>query len=139
MWSPALAWSCGRGGFRPSLMGLGPEKAKIGPMVEVGLEIEGVVDWGVGGEEVLGGALVFELLLHAPSSSDSEVAVLGSVVRPHATGPMAIGEAEIAGRRPVGAKFIRRDRLRMDHLVLEQLAKQLQRRMLIASLPDQHV
>jgi len=35
-------------------MGFGPEEPKDGPAVEMGLEIEGVVDWSVAGEEALG-------------------------------------------------------------------------------------
>jgi hypothetical protein len=50
------------------------------------LKVEAVLDGSVGGEEALGGALRFELLLFPFSSSDRQVRVFGSVVGAHAAG-----------------------------------------------------
>ena len=55
------------------------QRAQAGSGDQVGLEVERVVDWGVAGEEALGGALGLELLLLALSSADRQVRVLGSI------------------------------------------------------------
>ena len=44
------------------------------------LDVEGIVDRGVSGEETLGGGLGFEALLLSLSSSDRQVGVLDPVV-----------------------------------------------------------
>jgi hypothetical protein len=61
-------------------MRLGPELAKGGSADQVGLDVEAVVDGGVGREETLGLALRFEPL-HLPlSAADRQVRVLGAVL-----------------------------------------------------------
>ena len=59
----------------PGLMRLGPEAAEGWWGNEVGPQVEGVVDWTMGAEESLGGALGLELLLLV-LSSDDQVRVL---------------------------------------------------------------
>lgn len=50
----ALGGSSRRGGSRPSAIGRGSEEAKRGSGDQVTLDVEGIVDGGVGGEEPLG-------------------------------------------------------------------------------------
>ena len=49
-----LPLSCRHGGGRPRLVGLGAQGSKSGSGDQMGLEVEGVVDGGVAGEEPLG-------------------------------------------------------------------------------------
>jgi len=52
---PSPPLSSGRlGRFRPRLMGAGPELAKAWAGDQMGLQVEGVVDGGMAGEEALG-------------------------------------------------------------------------------------
>ncbi len=55
------------------------------------LDVEGVVDRGVGGEEALGGSLGLEALLLAFSSSDRQVRVLDPVVLAEAPWAVNVG------------------------------------------------
>ena len=62
------------------------------------LDVEGVVDGGVRGEEPLGGTLGFELLLLSLPSPDRQVGVLRPIVLPQAAWPVTIRAADFAGR-----------------------------------------
>ena len=62
------------------------------------LDVEIVVDGGVDGEEPLGRALGFKLLLLSLALSDREVRVVGPVVGAHPASAMAFGQSEIAHR-----------------------------------------
>ena len=55
---------------------------------QVTLDVEGVVDRGVGGEEPLGGGLGFETLLLPLSSSDRQMRIFDPVVLPQSTRPV---------------------------------------------------
>jgi hypothetical protein len=57
----------------------------------------------------------------------------------HASGPMAIGEAEILQSRPIRRQVVGGDCFRMDALALEQLSQQLERGVLVAPLLDQNI
>ena len=74
-------------------MSLCPELAKGRSADEVGLEIEDVVDGGVGGEESLGGSSGLEFLLLSLASSDWQMRVLRPIVLPHPSWSMAIQQA----------------------------------------------
>lgn len=67
-----------------------PQYPKAGPGDQVWLEVEGVVDRIVAGEEPLGGTLGFEPLLLAFSSSDDEAGVFGAIVLPQAARVMDV-------------------------------------------------
>ena len=69
-------------------MSLGPKLAKGRSTDQVGLEIKGVVDWGVGGEKPLGCSLGLEFLLLSFSSSDHRVGVIYPVILTHSAWPM---------------------------------------------------
>ena len=65
------------------------------------LDVEGVVDRGVGGEETLGRGLGFEALLLAFSSSDRQVGVLDPVVFLQPARLVDLSPAELSKRRSV--------------------------------------
>jgi transposase len=51
---PSARRSCGRGRCRPRRLGLGPELPEGGSADQMALDVEGIVDGGMGGEEPLG-------------------------------------------------------------------------------------
>ena len=65
------------------------------------LNVEGIVDRGVSGEESLGGGLGFEALLLPFSSSDRQVGVLNAVAFPQATRPVQIPKLQLIKGRTV--------------------------------------
>ena len=65
------------------------------------LDVEAVVDGGVGGKETLGRALGLELLLFPLPSSDRQMRVLSPVVFAHLAWSMTHGKTELAHRRAV--------------------------------------
>ena len=65
------------------------------------LDVEGVVDRGVGGEEALGRRLGFEALLLSLSPSDRQVRVLSAVVFATAPRPVQMPEIQDIERRSV--------------------------------------
>ena len=68
---------------------------------QVTLDVEGVVDRGVGGEEPLGEWLALEELLLALSSPDRQVGVFDPIVLPESARAMDMVEAEFSKRRPI--------------------------------------
>lgn len=81
------------------------------------LNVEGVVDRGVGGE----------------------VGVLGAVVLAHSARPVAAGHPGIAQRGAVGCQLVGGDRLSTDAAVAKQLAQGLRRSLPVAVLLNEHV
>lgn len=105
----------------------------------MGLEVEDVVDGGVSGEELLGGALALEFLLLTLPSSDGEMRVFGAIVGPHASRPVSARQPEDLRRSSIGCELVRHDGLWADALIAEQLSKQFQGRRLVPALLDQNV
>lgn len=68
----------------------------------MGLDIEGVVDGRMDGEETLSGALGFEPLLLSFPPSDGQVAVFGSIVLAQAAGVVTPGNSDFLHRRTIG-------------------------------------
>ena len=62
------------------------------------LDVEIAGDDGVTGEEPLGGALGFKLLLFSFAPSDGEMRVFGSVVGAHPARTVAFGQCKLAYR-----------------------------------------
>ena len=106
---------------------------------EVALEVEGIVDRGMGGDETLSLALGLEPL-HLPfASSDREMRVLRPVVVAQSPWIVAIEAAQCPERRrvrfqPVGDKAVRR-----KTLVLQQFPEQFQCCRFVPALLHQHV
>ena len=80
-----------------------------------------------------------ELLLFALPSSNSQMCILGSIVREHPSWPTTVATAKFSKCCSIRRQFVSRDFLPMDALVLEQLAQRPQRSAGIATLLDQHV
>ena len=62
------------------------------------LDVEGVVDRGVGGEELLGGGLGFETLLLPLLSSDWQAGVLDPIVFPKPAGAVNVAQTQLPER-----------------------------------------
>ena len=82
-------------------MGLGPEPAEDRSADQVGLEIEDVVDGGVGGEESLGGSSGLEFLLLSLPSPDRQMGVFRAIILAHPARSVALGQTQIPGRGAV--------------------------------------
>ena len=82
------------------------------------LDVERVVDRRVGGEESLGGGLGFEPLLLSLSLSDRQVGVLCPIVLTKPAGSMQMPQIQDIERRAIGGQAVRRDRLRLNRLVV---------------------
>lgn len=65
------------------------------------LDLEGVVDRGMSGEEALGRRLALEQQLLSLASSDRQVRVLRPIVLPQPTGPVKVAQAELIERGAV--------------------------------------
>ena len=65
------------------------------------LDVEGVVNRRVGGEESLGRGLGFEPLLLSLSSSDRQVRVLCSIVLPKPAGSVQVAQIQLIQSRAV--------------------------------------
>ena len=105
----------------------------------MGLEIEDVVDGGMGGEESLSGSSGLEFLLLSLPSPDRQMRIFRPIVLPHPARLVALCQAQIPGRGAVRSKLVGDDRLGMDAVVPKQFPQQLQRRRLVATFLDQHV
>ena len=68
--------------------------------------VEAVIDGGVGGEEALGGALRFELLLFSFSSSDREMGVFRPIVLFQAARTMAVGKTDFPHGLGIRTKLV---------------------------------
>jgi len=124
--SPTLAVS-GRG-RRPLGIGFGAEASKRGAADQMSLEVEGVVDGGMGGEESLGGRLALEEL-HLPfASSDRQVGILDPIVLTEPSGSVDLIQAQLAKRGSIRSQAIGRDRFGRNRLVAQQPRQKLQRR-----------
>lgn len=97
------------------------------------LNVEGVVDRGVGGEESLRGGLGFEALLLSFSSSDRKVRVLDPIVLAKPSRSVNFGQAELSKGRSVRRQTVSRDLFRLNGLVTQQATEQLQSRLRIPS------
>lgn len=92
------------------------------------LEVEGVVDGGMGGEESLGGRLALEEL-HLPfASSDRQVGILDPIVLTEPSGSVDLIQAQLAKRGSIRSQAIGRDRFGRNRLVAQQPRQKLQRR-----------
>lgn len=89
------------------------------------LDVEGVVDRGVGGEEPLGGGLALEALLLPLSSSDWQMGVLHPIILPQPARSVEIAKAEIVQGGHIGSQAIGHNRLRPHRLVAKQPLQQL--------------
>lgn len=103
------------------------------------LNVEGVVDRGVDGEESLRGGLGFEALLLPFSSSDRKVRVLDPIVLAKPSRSINFGQAELSKGRSVRRQTVSRDLFRLDGLVTQQAAQQLQSRLRIPSSLDDEI
>ncbi len=65
------------------------------------LDVEGVVDGGVGGEESLGGRLALEELHLQFASSDRQVGILDPIVLPKPARSVDLVQAQLAKRRSI--------------------------------------
>ena len=108
-------------------MGLGPELAEGWSADQVRLEIEDVVDGGVGGEKPLGRGPGLELLLLSLPPPDRQMRVLRPITLPHPARSVTIHQPQIPGRGPVRSQLVGDDCLGMDTVAPEQLPQQLQR------------
>ena len=88
------------------------------------LDVEGVVNRCVRGEESLGGGLGFEPLLLPLSSSGWQVRVLDPIIFPKLAWSMQIPQIQLVQSRAVGGQTVGRDRLRVDRLVVQQPPEQ---------------
>ena len=59
---------------------------------QMALDVEGVVDRGVVGEELLGGSLGFETLLLPLSASDRQVGVLDAIILSKPAGAVKVAQ-----------------------------------------------
>ena len=103
------------------------------------LEIEDLVNGGVGGDEPLGLALQLEALHFSPASSDREMTVFDPVVvaqSPLLVPALALQHLERGAAR---SQSVGHDPLGNEVLVLEQFFQQFQGSRLVAALLDEHV
>ncbi len=107
---------------RPCCIRLSAKVAKGRAADQVTLNVEGVVDRGVGGEESLGGGLGFEALLLPFSSSDRQMEVFDPIVLPQPTRAVNLGQAKFSKRGAVRRQAVGRDHLRLDGLAAQQAA-----------------
>ena len=103
------------------------------------LDVEGVVDCGVSGEEPLGGGLGFEPLLLAFSSSDREMGVLNAVVFPQPTRPVQMPKIQLIKGHAVRRQTVGRDHLRLYRLIMQQASEKPQRRLCVPPALDYEV
>ena len=101
------------------------------------LQIEGVVDCGVGGDEAL--TLGLETLHLALASSDRKVRVFNPVVLAQSARTVSVPTAKNLQCRFVRSKAIGDNFVRYALLVLEQLPEQFQRSNLVPTPLYQHV
>jgi hypothetical protein len=113
--------------------------AESGTTDQVTLDIEGVVDGGVGREKPLGRTLRFETLLLSLTASDRQMRIFGSIVFSQPAGAVTIGTAEFVCCSAIGCQPVSDDCLRMDALVLQKLPEQSQCCLLVPPLLHQHI
>lgn len=89
------------------------------------LEIEGVVDRGMGREESLRGSRILEADPGSFSSSNWLVRVLGTIVQSPARHMVAL-QSKIADGRVIRLELVGRDRNRDDALALNQTTHEFQ-------------
>ncbi len=102
------------------------------------LDVEGVEDGGMCGQESLGGTSRFEALHSSLPKPDRQVRVLRPIVAASA-GDVSTFHAEIAQRSAIGRQFIGYDSLRREDLFLEQLAQEFQRGGPVAARRNQDI
>ena len=101
--------------------------------------VEAVVDGAVGREKSLCGTLGLEPLLLSFPPSDREVAVLRPVVLAHPASSVLVQNPELSQRCAIGSQLVRRDRLGMNALVLEEQAQKLHGRRRIPACLHENV
>ena len=89
------------------------------------LDIEGILDGGVGGEKPLGRTLRFKPLLFSLTAPDRQMRILGTIVFSQPAGAVTIGTAELARRGAIGRQAVSDDCLRMDALALQRFRRNL--------------
>jgi hypothetical protein len=130
--------SCSRRCCVPLRHRLGSEATPRRAGKQMTLDIEDVVDGGVGREKALRGSSRFEPLQLALSSADRLVGVLAAIV-PSQAPLVAADEVKIPERGGVGAQLVGYDHGGAESVFLEELANQLQRGGLVPLPPDQDV
>lgn len=78
------------------------------------LDVEGVVDRGMSGEEALSRRLALEQLLLSLPSSDRQARVLRAIVLSEPARAMKVSQAEFVERSAVRTQAVGDDRLRMS-------------------------
>jgi len=136
---PRRRRSSSGGRSRPRLVSGGAKVPEGGSADQVGLEVEDVVDCGMGGEELLGRGSGLELLLLSLPPPDRQMGVFGAVVLPHPSWLVAIGQAQIPSCGAIRSQFVGDNGLGADALVPQQFPKQPKGRALVAALLDRHV
>ena len=106
---------------------------------EVTLDVEGIVDGRVGGNEPLGLPLGLEPLHFPLSSSDGQVGIFNPVVVAQSAGLVEMLATQDLHRRTVRSQSIGHDLLGHEASVLEQFPEQFQRGGLVPALLDEHV
>lgn len=105
-------------------MSVASERFHRRPAGEVTLDIEGVVDGGVGRQEPLRAQLGLELL-HVPFPlSDREMGVFGAIVLAQPSRRVKRLEAQDFNRRDVGPQAISYDQLRPNWLITQHLLEE---------------
>ena len=94
------------------------------------LDVEGVVDRGVGGEEFLGGSLGFEPLLLSLSSSDRQVGILDPVVLAQSSRTMKGLEPKLPKGRSVRRQAVCGDPFRLNRLISQEPTQKYKRRLM---------
>ena len=130
--------SRGSGGGLPQAHCLVAKLAQCFSGNQMALDVEGVVDGGVGREKPLRRSSRFETLHSSFPLSDWQVRILGSVVLP-ATKIMALGKAQILQSSTVRWQFVCDNGNRDKALLSQQFAHQFERRLLVSARPNQDI
>jgi hypothetical protein len=102
------------------------------------LGVEGVLNYGMNGQESLGGSRRLEPLHFSLAPSRRLMRVLGAVVLAQSLF-VAGGQSEIRFGGGIGAKLIRDKKFRRKALLLEQLSQEFHRRTFVAPALDEKV
>ena len=113
---PRRRRSSSGGRSRPRLVSGGAKVPEGGSADQAGLEVEDVVDCGMGGEELLGRGSGLELLLLSLPPPDRQVGVFGAVVLLHPSWLVAISQAQIPSCGAIRSQFVGDNGLGADAL-----------------------
>jgi hypothetical protein len=103
------------------------------------LDVEGVVDRRVGGEDSLDRGLRLEPLLLSLSPSDRQMRILRPIVVPQAIWSMKVAQCHPVERCPAGHQAVRRNRLGFDGVAVHQVSQELERSLCVPPALDQEV